>query len=204
MDMPLFKKQEPKAEILPVDNGNGKIARNVIIYTGNSSRQLVVHIAQKNGNRLIEVDKPIITKIFNQSVEWRGRQYPIVPERFIYDFKGIAHQWTDVNDVSTLTWQKDHEEHCRKCGGKMFVDAREARALGRRGIFHNIWGLDNTHVMLLLVFALGAMAMAGAFFWAYMNDTKHTAQLEASQTEVKRQANIIGQYQNMTGITIGR
>lgn len=187
-----------------IDNGDGKIAKNTVIYTGNSSRQLIVHIAQKNGNRLVEVSKPVTTKIYNQSVEWRGRQYPIVPERFTFDFKGIAHQWVDVNDVSVLTWNKDHEENCRTCGGKMTVDAKESRALGRRGIFHAIWGLDNTHVMLMLVLIIGAMAMAGAFFWAYTNDTKHVAQLEASKADVARLNNVITQYQNITGITIGR
>lgn len=202
--MPTFKKDNPPEEALPIDNGNGKLAKNVIIYTGNSSKQLICHIAQKNGNRLIEVDKPIVTKIYNQSVEWRGRAYPIVPERFTFDYKGIAHQWVDVNDCSVLTYNKDHEENCRRCGGKMTVDAREARALGRRGIFHNIWGLDNTHVMLMLILIIGAMAMAGFGFYSYNQDTMHKTQLESAKIEIARQSNVIEQYYNMTGITIGR
>lgn len=177
--------------------------KNLIVYTGNSSRQLIVHICQKNGERLLEVDKPIKTKIYEQSVMWRMRQYPIVPSRFVYDYQGIAHQYTDVNDVSVLTWNKDHEDNCISCGGKMTVDARESRALGRKGIFHNIWGLDNTHIMLMLVFVIGAMAMAGAFFWAYMNDTKHTAELNSAREDIKEKNLVIERYYNMTGIQLG-
>lgn len=202
--MPFMKKDIAEKDIPTIDNGNGKASKNVTIYTGNTSKILIVHICQKKGLQLVEVDKPIKAKIYEQSIQWRGRQYPIVEERFVYDYNGIAHQYVDVNEVSTFTWQKDHEANCRKCGGKMTVDAREARILGRRGIFHNIWGLDNTHVMLMLVLIIGAMAMAGAFFYAYNSDTRHLAQLEASQKEVARQANIIGQYQNITGITIGK
>lgn len=190
MERPFLQKK-PKVEIT---NGKGEY------YTGNKSKNLLVHVMQKG----IEIDKPVKAKIYEQSVQWRLRQYPIVPARFIYDYNGIAHQYVEVNDVSVLTWQKDHEDNCKKCGGKMTVDARESRALGRRGIFHAIWGLDNTHMILLIVFAIGAMAMAGAFMWAYNNDTKHTAQLESATKEIARQNNVIGQYQNMTGIVIAQ
>lgn len=156
-------------------------------YTGNKSKTLLVHIMQ-NG---IEVDKPIKTQIYQQSVEWRRRQWAIVPARFTYDYSGVAHQYVDVNDVAVLTWQKDHTDTCKKCHGKMTIDAKEARALGRRGVFHAIWGIDNTHMILLIVLAIGAMAMAGAFFWAYSSDIKHNTQLENANKEIARLNNII-------------
>lgn len=182
MDMPVFKKENiPKPDIDNISNGNGK--HKVNYYTGSSSTLLMVHVMQNE----IEVDKPIKTKIYSQSVEWNKRQYPIVPERFVYDFKGVAHQYVAVNDVAVLTWHKDHEDNCRKCGGKMTVDARESRALGRRGIFHAIWGLDNTHIMLILVFAIIGMSGFGAFFWAYNQDTLHSAQLASAKADIARQ-----------------
>lgn len=195
----LFAKKDdiPRPDIEAISNGNGK--HKIHFYTGNSSKLLYVHVMQDG----IEVDKPIKTVIYAQSVEWNKRQYPIVPERFIYDNKGIAHQYVSTNDVSVLTWHKDHEDYCKKCGGKMYVDARESRALGRRGIFHAIWGLDNTHVMLLVVLMLGAMAMAGAFFWAYNQDTLHKTQLESAKADIAKKNNVIEQYYNMTGIRIG-
>lgn len=181
MKKPFLEKVDGIEEQAEIVNGKGEY------YTGNKAKSLIVHIVQKG----VEVDKPISTKIYEQSVTWRMRQWPIIPSRFIFDYKGIAHQYVDVNDVSVLTWKKDHEDNCKKCGGKMTVDARESRALGRRGVFHAIWGLDNTHMILLLVFAISAMAMAGAFFWAYSNDVKHNTQLESAKQEIARLNNII-------------
>lgn len=185
-----FLEKVSKKEI--IEDGKGEY------YTGNKSKNLLVHIMQKG----IEIDKPVKTKIYEQSVTWHRRQWPIVPQRFTYDYSGLAHQYVDVNDVSVLTWQKDHEDNCKKCGGKMFVDARESRTLGRRGVFHAIWGLDNTHMILLIVFAIGAMAGIGAFFWAYNQDTLHKTQLESANKEISRQNIVIEQYQNMTGSMI--
>lgn len=151
-------------------------------YTGNKSKALLVHILQ--GDK--EVCKPLKAKIYDQSITWNKRQWYIEPSRFIFDSAGTAHQYVDVNDVAVLTIHKDHTDHCKKCGGKMTVDARQARALGRNGIFHAIWGLDSTHMVLLIVFAIGAMAMAGFAFYSFNQDTLHKAQLEASQKEVQR------------------
>jgi len=169
-------------------------------YTGNKSKDLLVHIMQKG----IEVDKPIKTKIYNQSVEWNRRQWAIVPERFVTDYNGLNHQYVDVNDVAVLTWKKDHEDKCKKCGGKMTVDAKESRALGRRGVFQAIWGLDNTHMILMIVIMIGAMAMAGGFFWAYSENTKNVTQVQANVKEIARLNDVIETYHNVTGITIGK
>ena len=186
-----MEKENPST---PISNGKGEY------YTGNKSKKLLVHIMQKG----IEVDKPVKSKIYAQNVSWNKRQWAVVPERFIFDYSGVAHQYVDVNDVSALTWKKDHEDKCRQCGGKMTVDARESRALGRRGVFHAIWGLDNTHTILLIVMFIGIVGMAGAFVWAYTNDTKHATQLTGAEAKIKEQTAIIGQYQNATGLIIGR
>lgn len=187
-----------------IDNGNGKITKDTTVYTGNTSKKLIVHICQQRGNELIEVDKPVTAKIWHQDIQWRGRQYPVIPSRFFYDYQGIAHQNVDVNDVSVLTWKKDHEDKCKACGGKMTVDAQESRKLGRRGIFNAIWALDNTHIMLMVVLLLGAMGMAGAFFYFFNQDTLHKTQLEGAKAEIARQDIVIETYYNMTGITVGR
>jgi hypothetical protein len=151
-------------------------------YTGNSSKNLIVHVMQ-NG---VEVAKPIKSKIYEQKVVWNKRQYPVVPSRFYYDHKGVAHQQVDANDVAVLTYHKDHEDNCRKCGGKMTIDARQARMLGRNGVFHAIWGIDSSHMVLIIIFAIGAMAMAGFAFYSYNQDTLHKTQLESAQKEVAR------------------
>lgn len=149
-------------------------------YTGEKSKKLFVHVLQDG----IEVDKPIKTKIYAQSVEWNKRQWFIYPPRFIYDHNGIAHQYVDVNDVSVLTWKKDHTDRCKQCDTKMTVDARQSRELGKRGVFHAIWGIDSTHLILLIVFAIGAIAMAGFAFWSYNQDTLHKTQLENAKMQI--------------------
>jgi hypothetical protein len=132
-------------------------------YTGEKSKELIVHIMQ-NG---LEVSKPIKKKIYDREVEWNGRKWPIVSHRFYYDYKGIAHQQVDANDMAVLTYHKDHTDTCRKCGGKMTVDTVNSRKLGRRGIFNAIWGIDNTHLIAIIVAFIIAAGLAGAFMWAF-------------------------------------
>lgn len=146
-------------------------------YTGEKKKKLLVHVLQ-NG---VEVSKPIKKKIYDQYVTWEKRQYPIVPSRFVYDFKGIAHQYVESNDVAVLTFNKDHEDKCKKCGGRMTIDARQARELGKSRVFHAIWGIDSTHMILLIVIAVGAMAMAGFGVYYYGQDSTHNAQLQAEK-----------------------
>lgn len=149
-------------------------------FTGNKSKQLLVHIMQDG----LEVDKPVRTKIYEQSVTWNKRQWPIIPARFYFDYKGIAHQQVDVNDSAVLTFRKDHEDKCKKCGGKMTIDTTQTRTLGRKGVFNAIWGLDSTHMILMIVILLGAMGASGAFVYYFNQDTLHTAQLANSNAKV--------------------
>lgn len=69
MKTPVFRKEkEIETPIITEShNGNGKIDKNTTIYTGNKSKQLMVHIMQDG----VEVDKPIKTKIYEQKVSWR-------------------------------------------------------------------------------------------------------------------------------------
>jgi hypothetical protein len=156
---------------------NGKASE---YYTGNKSKQLLVHVMQDG----LEVDKPVKTKIYEQSVTWNKRQWPIIPSRFYYDYKGLAHMQVDVNDSAVLTFKKDHEDKCKKCGGKMTIDTTQTRTLGRKGIFNAIWGLDSTHLILMIVILLGAMGMAGAFIYYFNQDTLHKSQLENSNQKI--------------------
>jgi hypothetical protein len=164
-------------------------------FTGQKSKELLVHVMQDH----IEVTKPIKTKIYAQDVEWNKRKWHIYPPRFVYDHKGIAHQYVDVNDVAVLSFNKDHTDSCKKCGKRMTVDAKQARELGKKGVFHAIWGIDSTHMILLIMFAIGAMVAVGAFFWAFTNDTKHTAQLEAEKIKTSNLSSELSLYKQFYG-----
>jgi hypothetical protein len=157
-------------------NGNA----NSEYYTGNKSKQLLVHVMQDG----LEVDKPVKTKIYEQSVTWNKRQWPIIPSRFYYDYNGLAHMQVDVNDSAVLTFRKDHEDKCKKCGGKMTIDTTQTRTLGRKGIFNAIWGLDSTHLILMIVIIIGAMVMSSAFVYFFNQDTLHKSQLDSANQKI--------------------
>ena len=174
-----IKERNIRKTLDDIDEGNGKDDKSSY-YTGSKSKDLLIHVIQND----VEVDKPVKMKIYNQKAEWQKRQWPIVPDRFIYDYNGTAHQYVDVNDVAVLTIHKDHTDQCRTCSKKMTIDARSARELGKRGVFHAIWGIDSTHMILILVMAIGAIAMAGFAFYSYNQDTLHKTQLEGANTKV--------------------
>lgn len=148
-------------------NSDGKLDKNDF-YTGEDSKELLVHVVQDN----IEVSKPIKTKIWKQQVEWKQRIFPIVPSRFVTDHKGLKHQYVNANDVSVLSFNKDHEDKCRKCGGKMFVDARNARDLVKRKTIEAIWGIDSTHIILLIILGMVALGSIGAVLYFANESTK--------------------------------
>lgn len=150
-------------------------------YTGEKSKNLLVHVIQDG----VEVTKPIKRKIYEQKVNWNKREYPIIPEKFIWDNKGVAHQYVSTNDVAVLSFNKDHEDKCKKCGGKMTIDARQARELGRRGIFHAIWALDSTHMVLMILIIVGAMAGAGFGVYFYGEDMKHKTAMDNGIIRIK-------------------
>jgi hypothetical protein len=181
-----------------------QVSENNEYYTGEKKKQLLVHVLQDG----IEVTKPIKSKIYEQKVTWNKRQWFVYPERFVFDYKGVAHQYVDVNDVAVLTIHKDHTDRCKKCDRNMTIDAKQARELGKKGVFHAIWGIDSTHMILLIVFAIGAMAMAGFAVYSYNQDTLHKTQLDnANQkiAEYKIQLGIVDEEPKHEGtVTAGK
>lgn len=135
-------------------------------FTGEKNKQLLVHVMENN----IEVGKPIKTQIWKQQVEWNQRIFPIDHNAFIIDSKGIHHQYVEANDLSVLRFNKDHEDKCKKCGGKMFIDARNARDLVKRKTIEAIWGIDSTHIILLMLLGIAVLgAIAGIFYVINLN-----------------------------------
>ena len=148
-----------------ISNGKGEY------YTGERNKKLLVHVVQSG----VEVSKPIKTNIYSQSVQWRKRVYPVIPEKFIVDSDGKHHMFVEANDSAVLSFNKDHEDKCRKCGGKMTIDARNNRELNKRGVIQAIWGIDPAHMVLLIV--MGVIVILGigaALYFGQENSTLHT------------------------------
>lgn len=147
-------------------NKDGKIDSNDF-FTGESDKHLLVHIMQGN----IEVTKPIKKKIYEQQFEWRQRIFPISHKDFIVDAKGLHHLYVDANTLSTKRFGESIDK-CKKCNGKMSIDARNARDLLKRKTIEAIWGIDSTHIILLIVLGIAVLMAMGAVFYFVQQNTQ--------------------------------
>lgn len=153
---------------IDTSNGNGKSE----YYTGEKHKTLLVHIIQDG----VEVSKPVKTQIWKQDVEWRRRKYPISPSDFIFDHKGIAHQYVNANNTSALRFQLPKDLRCKNCGGELRhpTDSRNIREMTKRGVIQAIWGIDSTHLLLLMISLCAVMGAIG--FAVYEVDQKDQLQ----------------------------
>lgn len=167
--MPFGLKRDTQVEEEePRDLSNGKAYH----YTGEKGKRLLVHFLQNE----VEVTKPVKTQIWKQDIEWRRRKYPISPPDFIYDFQGVAHQYVNANNTSSLRFSLPKDLRCKKCGGDLRhpTDSRNIREMTKRGVIQAIWGIDSTHLVLMLVCMLGVVAAIG--FAIYESNQKDQLQ----------------------------
>lgn len=152
-------------------------------YTGERTKLLLAHITQ-GGNK--EVTKPIKAKVYSQEIKWKNRQWSLIGQesRFITDNKGINHVYLDVNDSAVLTLHKDHTDKCKKCGGKMTIDAMSNKQMNRKKIVTAIWGIDNTHIMLLLIMGIVTLILGVLLMYMYGDSQSAHAQITALQLEL--------------------
>lgn len=134
------------------------------IYSDSKSKVLFCHIVV---NKNKEVSKPIKTKIYAQEITWKKRTWHIDHNRIITDSRGIAHIYLDVNDVSVLSFNKDHADKCKKCGGKMTIDAKNARDLVKRKTISALWSVDQLPMLLLIIMGVIMLVMAVIAFYEY-------------------------------------
>lgn len=162
-----LKRQEDTQAEEP-EQHNGKAFH----YTGEKGKSLLVHILQDG----VEVTKPVKTQIWKQDIEWRRRKYPISPEDFIYDFQGTAHQFVNANNTSSMRFSLPKDLRCKKCGGELRhpTDSRNIREMTKRGVIQAIWGIDSTHLILLMICMIGTVAAIG--FAVYESDQKDQLQ----------------------------
>lgn len=146
-------------------------------YTGEKSKVLYVHVMQDN----VEVDKPIKTVIWKQEIEWRQRVFPISPQDFIVDNKGVNHQYVDANKMRAKRFSKSPDT-CIKCGGRLSsdIDARNARDLLKRKTIEPIWGIDSTHIILMLVMGIIILGVMGFAFYQTMEVQKMQSKINTA------------------------
>lgn len=142
-------------------NKDGKVDSNDF-FTGEDKKKLLVHVMQGN----IEVTKPIKTAIYSQQVEWNRRIFPISHQDFITDHKGEKHLYVEANNLSTKRFGQSIDK-CKDCGKKMSIDARNARDLLKRKTIEAIWGIDSTHIILLMVMGIALLAAIGFAMYVF-------------------------------------
>lgn len=140
-------------------------------YVGSKNKKLICHFMLNNDK---EAFKPKSISIYSQEVTVKKRTWAIEPSRIITDYKGFSHIYLDVNDSAVLSFNKDHTDKCKKCSGKMTVDAKNARDLVKRKTISALWGIDTMPMMLLII--LGIVCLTIAVFAIYLygdNQTLH-------------------------------
>lgn len=190
----MFKKNNDKKDLpmTPFDSNKGQEPKNESeeakpisekseiedFYKGNRNKKLTCHIMVNNRKEVGRTK----SRIYNQEFTWKKRIYPIEQSRIITDVKGDAHLYVDVNDCACLSFDKDHADTCKKCKGKMTIDAKNARDLVKRKTISSIWGVDSSHIMMLLIMGIVLMIMIMIVFYMYLENTKLNTKLQTYLT----------------------
>lgn len=136
----------------------------------------------ENDHKEIAVKK---TKTFNQEFNWKKRTFPIDYKAIWIDRKGISHLHIQVNEADgTYRFMyniKDNiiDDKCSACGGKISIDAKNVRDLTKRKTINAIWGLDQSHILIILISMMVCVILAGALFFVL-------GQLETTQTQLQK------------------
>jgi hypothetical protein len=112
------------------------------------------------------------TKLYAQEFQWKKRMWPIdktaVPWK---DRKGNYHMFFDVNESDgTIRYtfaRKDNiiDDKCIQCGGMISIDAKNTWDLLKRKTINSFWGIDQSHIILLMILGIIALAcIAGVFY----------------------------------------
>lgn len=135
---------------------------------------LLIHILDEYKNEVGTAQ----AKTFSQEFSWKKRMFPIDPSAVGFtDKKGIKHLFTDANQSDgTIRWLAPDKtnlrdengqiiDKCTSCGGKISYDARNVRDLLKRKTIDTFWGLDSSHILLLLVMGIIAIGAFGGLFY---------------------------------------
>lgn len=138
------------------------------------------------------------TKVYAQEFKWKKREWPIDTNAIPWiDKKGTYHLFVDVNEsdgtirfVEPQKTNLDGEpcdkchspiplDKCSKCGDRITIDARNVRDLVKRKTIDTFWGLDSSHIMLLLIMGIFAIGAMGGLFYVI-------GQLQSTQAQLAK------------------
>ena len=145
------------------------------------ARNILLCHALDEFNREVGVVK---TKTYAQDFQYKKRVFPIDPSAIPWiDKKGIAHFFVNINEADGLIRfleprriNLDGEpcktcgspvplDLCTKCNGRITIDAVSVRNMVKRKTIDTFWGLDQSHIMIILIMGMLAIgAFGGAFY----------------------------------------
>lgn len=148
-------------------------------------------------------------KKYAQEFSYKKRMWPIDKDAVSYtDRKGNEHYFCDINESDGIVrWldpiQFNHLEFvgenkvqfldkCSECGGRITYDARNVRDMLKRKTIDTFWGIDSSHIMLLLVMGIIAIGAFGGLFYLLGQNQNLQQQLNKylpSAEEVKQSRN---------------
>lgn len=147
-----------------------------VITSGSKNKQLFIHLIA-NKNQEIDVLKK---KTYDQDFDWNKRTFIIKHEMFITDKDGNNHYYQDINDThGGLSFHKEHIDNCNSCNKKLSKDSQISYNLTRKRNLSGIWGVDNQHMILLMILGIGLMVALVAVFYIIGDDNSTHKALEA-------------------------
>jgi hypothetical protein len=137
------------------------------------------------------------TRVYNTEFVWNKRTWPIDPEAIPWvDKKGVNHFFVSVNESDGIIRFMKPMKHnllngelcdkcgcpkplnqCEKCGGKISYDAQSVKSLVNKNTHQKYWGVDNSHIMIILVLGIVLLIMGVAIMYMYGETQKLNAQI---------------------------
>lgn len=139
------------------------------------------HILDENRK---EVGRPVKVDAKKQDFTWRKRAYPINREAIPYtDYNNNQHYFVNVNESDGTVYfltpkqlnlyeseigangQYQILNKCGICGDKISIDASNVYDMIKRKTIGAIWGIDQSHIVLLIIMGIVAIAGLGGIFY---------------------------------------
>lgn len=143
------------------------------------SKKLIIHIME---NLINEVGQAR-AKVYAQEFTWKKRMWAIDSTAKAWiDRKGVSHMFVDVNEsdgtIRFLHAQKDNiiDNKCVACNGKISIDAKNTWDLLKRKTINTFWGVDSSHIVLLIIMGIVAMSAVAGIMYLVGANTKLTEQ----------------------------
>jgi hypothetical protein len=142
-----------------------------------------------------------------QEFTWKKRMWPIkddYKDAIWEDKKGISHLHVNVNEadgtyhfitpakLNLYGFEKNEDgsykmsaiDMCAQCGDRISIDAINTRDLMKRKTITSYWGVDSSHVMLLLILGVAVMIAMAIIMYMYGENQKLVATITTLKTPI--------------------